>query len=147
MAFNTTEGITSYFTTNRNKIQLPRFQRKSTWTEKDNFKLSINVFKGYPIGVIIVNDMTRDDKSYLLDGRQRRNALLSMYEDPVVVYEWAKKFIGIKKGMSEETIRSLFREKIHIYLQSAFEESTEDAVERKQLFEDVFTIERINFYK
>ena len=55
MAFGISENTTSYFI--NNKIDLPRFQRKPMWKDNDNFKLCINVFKGYPIGVIIVNEM------------------------------------------------------------------------------------------
>ena len=54
MSFAISENTTSYFI--NNKIDLPRFQRKATWTDKDNFKLCISVFKGYPIGVVIVNE-------------------------------------------------------------------------------------------
>lgn len=31
------------------EIKLPRFQRKQTWNEIDNFKLCISLFKKYPI--------------------------------------------------------------------------------------------------
>ena len=125
VAFGISEGTTSYFI--NNKIELPRFQRKATWKEKDNFELCISVFKGYPIGVIIVNEMGKEGKKYLLDGRQRRNALLSMYQNPVKVYEWAQKFIGLKSNMQEAEVRDKFAEKIHMYLQSEFERSTEES--------------------
>ena len=84
VAFGISENTTSYFITN--KLDFPRFQRKPTWKEKDNFKMCISVFKGYPIGVVIVNEMTREGKKYLLDGRQRRQALLDMYRDPTKLY-------------------------------------------------------------
>ena len=90
MAFGISENTTSYFI--NNKIDLPRFQRKATWKDNDNFKLCISVFKGYPIGVVIVNEMGKQGKKYLLDGRQRRNALTTMYSNPVAVYSWARKF-------------------------------------------------------
>lgn len=124
VAFGISEGTTSYFI--NNKIELPRFQRKATWKENDNFKLCISVFKGYPIGVIIVNEMGKEGKKYLLDGRQRRNALLSMYQNPVKIYEWAQKFIGLKSNMQEAEVRDKFAEKIHMYLQSEFENTTEE---------------------
>lgn len=125
MAFGISENTTSYFL--NNKIDLPRFQRKATWDEKDNFKLCISVFKGYPIGVIIVNET--GTKKFLLDGRQRRNALITMYNNPVAVYSWATKFIGIKGNMPEADVRDRFSEKISEYLQSEFNKSTEDADE------------------
>ncbi len=122
MAFGISENTTSYFL--NNKIDLPRFQRKATWKDTDNFKLCISVFKGYPIGVIIVNEM--GTRKFLLDGRQRRNALITMYNNPVEVYRWATKFIGIKANMSEEEVKDRFTEKISDYLQSEFNKSTED---------------------
>lgn len=123
MAFGISENTTSYFI--NNKIDLPRFQRKATWKDTDNFKLCISVFKGYPIGVIIVNEM--GTKKFLLDGRQRRNALITMYNNPVEVYRWATKFIGIKANMAEEEVKDRFSEKISDYLQSEFNKSTEDS--------------------
>ena len=125
MAFGISENTTSYFL--NNKIDLPRFQRKATWNEKDNFKLCISVFKGYPIGVIIVNET--GTKKFLLDGRQRRNALITMFNNPVAVYNWAAKFMGIKSNMPEADVRDRFSEKISEYLQSVFDKSTEDADE------------------
>lgn len=65
MAFGISENTTSYFI--NNEIELPRFQRKATWKDTDNFKLCISVFKGYPMGVVIVNELGQ--KKYLLDGR------------------------------------------------------------------------------
>ena len=125
MAFGISENTTSYFL--NNKIDLPRFQRKATWDERDNFKLCISVFKGYPIGVIIVNET--GTKKFLLDGRQRRNALITMFNNPVAVYNWAARFIGIKANMPEADVRDRFSEKISEYLQSEFNKSTEDADE------------------
>ena len=125
MAFGISENTTSYFI--NNKIDLPRFQRKATWKDIDNFKLCISVFKGYPIGVIIVNET--GTKKFLLDGRQRRNALITMYNNPVEVYNWATRFIGIKGNMPEAEVRDRFSEKISEYLQSEFNKSTEDADE------------------
>ena len=122
MAFGISENTTSYFI--NNKIDLPRFQRKATWKDTDNFKLCISVFKGYPIGVIIVNEMGA--KKFLLDGRQRRNALITMYNNPVEVYRWATKFIGIKANMAEAEVKDRFSEKISEYLQSEFNKSTEE---------------------
>ena len=63
MAFGISENTTSYFL--NNKIDLPRFQRKATWDERDNFKLCISVFKGYPIGVIIMNDSGAVDEKII----------------------------------------------------------------------------------
>jgi len=97
-------------------IKLPRFQRKQTWKAADNFKLCISVFKGYPIGVVIINEV--EQEQWLLDGRQRRNALKLMKENPIEVYEWAKAFIKFKNTSSEDDVRNKFWSKIDIYLQT-----------------------------
>ena len=107
------------FITDRS-ISLPRFQRKQTWDEKKNFQLCISVFKGYPMGVCIIN--TEKDgsktKKYLLDGRQRRNALSQMYENPEVIGLWAKKFLRFKSGIETDELTDLFEEKINLYLEA-----------------------------
>lgn len=143
MAFAISECLASYFTDT--KIDLPRFQRKATWDDKDNFMLSISVFKGYPIGVIIVNETS--NKRYLLDGRQRRNAILKMYNNPVEVYKWAKKFIGFKDQQSEEEVKARFFEKISEYLQSEFNKSTEDVPNDSDCVEIEGSIEGKTFDK
>ncbi|MBO7183999.1 MAG: DUF262 domain-containing protein [Bacteroidales bacterium] len=132
MPFNIAENTTSYFI--NNKIDLPRFQRKATWKDIDNFKLCISVFKGYPIGVIIVNET--GTKKFLLDGRQRRNALTTMYNDPVAVYTWATKFLGITPNIPDESVRSRFYEKIREYLQTEFHKSTESKEELDEHLEN-----------
>ena len=71
------------FITDRN-VRLPRFQRKQTWDEKKNFQLCISLFKSYPIGACILSVDESKGKTvrWLLDGRQRKNALSMMYDDP-----------------------------------------------------------------
>ena len=100
------------FVLDRN-IKLPRFQRKQTWDEKKNFQLCISLFKEYPMGVTILSvEETRGRTiRWLLDGRQRRNALLQMYEDPENIYNWAKKFIGFKNNHQPSELEELFRKK------------------------------------
>lgn len=142
MAFGISENTTSYFI--NNKIDLPRFQRKATWKENDNFKLCISVFKGYPIGVVIVNEMGKQGKKYLLDGRQRRNALTTMYSNPVAVYTWARKFVGFNDNTSEDEVKEKFREKISEYLQTEFDKATEDAEVLQEALEneEALTVEK-----
>lgn len=103
---------------------LPRFQRKQTWNNEDNFKLCISVFKNYPVGVVIVNN--DGEKNWLLDGRQRLNALKKLNENPVEVYLWAKKFVGFKPGDDEQRIKELYNKKIGEYLQKNYEENIYD---------------------
>lgn len=112
--YNIVEGNASVFASNKN-IKFPRFQRKQTWDETDNFKLCISVFKGYPIGVVIVNSQNRND--YLLDGRQRKNALKLMKDDPNAVYVWAQKYVGFKLTEDPEEVKDKFWKKIDNYLQ------------------------------
>lgn len=116
--------IAKTFITDRSII-LPRFQRKQTWDEKKNFLLCISVFKGYPMGVCIINTEKEAGKTkrILLDGRQRRNALIQMYENPEVIGIWAKKYLGFKQSIDQYELSDLFYDKINTYL----EEDEEDA--------------------
>jgi len=99
---------------------LPRFQRKQTWKPVDNFKLCISVFKNYPIGVVIINKNGKGN--WLLDGRQRRNALSKMSSNPIEIYEWSRRFIGFKNSSDENEIKNLYWEKINEYLKRDFQE-------------------------
>lgn len=107
-------------------LKLPRYQRKQTWGPEDNFKLCVSIFKGYPIGVVIVN--YNNGEGFLLDGRQRKNALTLMKSDPVEVYLWAKKFLGLKDGDNESSVKQKFTDKINHYLQELDFEKKEDSI-------------------
>ena len=97
----------------------PRFQRKQTWKPKDNFKLCISVFKDYPVGVVIINS---SDKYWVLDGRQRLNALTQMNRNPSEVYKWARSFIRFGKNDPDYEVKEKYWDKIDDYLQRDFEE-------------------------
>lgn len=99
-----------------NRMRLPRFQRKATWDKKQNFELAISVFQDYPVGVVIVNK--EQNISWLLDGRQRRNALQSMRNNPIELYEWARTYIGFAKNADEFTVKQEYWEKVEKYLSS-----------------------------
>jgi hypothetical protein len=116
--------------------RLPRFQRKQTWNNDQNFKLAISVFKDFPIGVTIINKQTLNGKStrWLLDGRQRRNALEKMYQDPENIYIWAKKYLGIKSSDQSIDIQEKYWHKIEAYLNDADESGFNDA--RNQAIEN-----------
>ncbi|MGV3460165.1 MAG: DUF262 domain-containing protein [Flavobacterium sp.] len=109
-------------------IKLPRFQRKQTWDSKKNFELCISLFKEYPIGVTILNLEKSEGKTtrWLLDGRQRRNALSLFYNDPESAYNWAKKFIGFKNSDQPAEIETKFWDKISEYLEDEDEEDNEE---------------------
>lgn len=113
------------------KIMLPRFQRKQTWNEKKNFELCISLYKDYPLGVVVINVEEEEEsgkyQKWLLDGRQRRNALLLM-ENPEEIYKWAKSFIGFKVNFTEEELTKSFWEKIDEFL-----DDDDDSDEQQQL--------------
>jgi hypothetical protein len=82
-------------------VTLPRFQRKQTWDQRKNFRLALSLFKGYPLGTIILHVLVEKDahgrertSKYLLDGRQRRNAL-GQIENPEELWRWAKKTLSV----------------------------------------------------
>ncbi|MGN9163060.1 DUF262 domain-containing protein [Clostridium sulfidigenes] len=126
MGYSIVENSTNSFIENRS-IKLPRFQRKQTWKPTDNFKLCISVFKGYPIGVVIINSCNKPDRiDWLLDGRQRRNALKLIKENPVELYHWAKKFANFNYTESEEELKKKFWSAIDVYLQNEFGSNSDD---------------------
>ena len=112
------------FITDKN-MRLPRFQRKQTWGEEKNFQLCISLFKEYPIGVSILSiEKIEGEKNvkWLLDGRQRKNALSLIYEDPEKIYFWARKFIGFKDKDKTEELEDKYWQKISEYIESDSEE-------------------------
>ena len=100
-------------------IKLPRFQRKQTWDSKKNFELCISIFKEYPVGVTILNVEKNESSTtrWLLDGRQRRNALTQFYNNPENVYDWAKKYIGFSNSDQLHELEDKFWIKISEYLE------------------------------
>lgn len=120
------------------QITLPRYQRKKTWDAIKNFKLCISVFKQYPIGVCIVSEMRSprgDVKKFLLDGRQRREALTDISTDPENVYKWAMKFLKFNKNTNDSDLRDLFDQKVQAFLEkeelrneNTDEDSSEDSL-------------------
>ena len=125
MSYNIeTRSITEFVTDS--KIKLPRFQRKSTWTAKQNFELAISIFQEYPVGVVIIND--EGHTSWLLDGRQRRSALKDLRANPDLVYDWARKYIKFKASQDVVEVKEMFWEKINAYLQ---QEDNDDDVQEE----------------
>ncbi|MFC0237081.1 DUF262 domain-containing protein [Fictibacillus phosphorivorans] len=101
------------------KIYFPRFQRKQTWDDKKNFKLCISIFKNFPVGVVVINkeEVKGRFTKWLLDGRQRRNALIRLMDNPEEVYDWAKKFIKFKVNDQPEKIEEGFWKAIQEHLE------------------------------
>ncbi len=102
-------------------IKLPRFQRKQTWNEISNFKLCVSLFKKYPIGVTIIEKDANSTDQFLLDGRQRRNALDTFYNDPERIYDWARRFVKFKNNIQPDELVQLCREKINDYIEADVE--------------------------
>lgn len=96
-------------------IRLPRFQRKQTWNEHKNFKLCISIFHEFPIGAVVISK-DADGKRWLLDGRQRRNAIISMVRNPEIIYDWAKKFLKLKNNDEPDQVEEKYRREIERYL-------------------------------
>ena len=119
-------------------IRLPRFQRKQTWNEKKNFELCISLFKEYPLGVTIVNVENKNGINirWLLDGRQRRNALVKMYEDPENIYLWAKKYIKFQNKSQPDEIKEIFWNMINEYVEYDEEEQTLDQSDESDNYSD-----------
>jgi len=123
------------------KIKLPRFQRKQAWNEKKNFELCLSIVKGFPIGVCIIQEeIEKGSPSYwLLDGRQRREALKRMNENPENIYEWARKWIGFKSNESIDVIEAKMRDKVNEYLEH--EDSEEEDNASNEIAEDDFDVD------
>lgn len=119
-------------------IRLPRFQRKQTWNEKKNFELCISLFKEYPLGVTIVNVENKNGINirWLLDGRQRRNALVKMYEDPENIYLWAKKYIKFQNKSQPDEIKEMFWKMINEYVEYDEEEQDPDQSNESDNYSD-----------
>jgi hypothetical protein len=113
-------------------IRFPRFQRKQTWKADKNLKLAISVFKTYPIGVTIINKQVWGSRvtRWLLDGRQRRNALLLMSQNPENIYDWSKKFFKLKNSDQNQDITKKFWKAIEDYLNDSDEEGFEEAKQK-----------------
>ncbi len=93
--------LDSYITDS--SIVLPRFQRKKTWTNTQKFNLALSIYRGYPIGVVILyKEKQNSAKKYLLDGRQRRNAATEIYLNPSELMKWAFKELKLTKKNGKE---------------------------------------------
>lgn len=107
-----------------NKYLFPRFQRKMTWKNSQNFELCISIFQGYPMGVCIVNNT--DDGNYLLDGRQRRNCIQILTYNQVAFYNWAKKYCKFNDNSSENDITENFKSKLLLYIGQNEDDNSEE---------------------
>ncbi len=113
------------------KLRLPRFQRKATWDKKQNFELAVSVFQDYPVGVVIINQ--DQQASWLLDGRQRRNALKLMRDNPVELYEWARTYIGFKKNADSLEVSNAYWGKVEKYLQTEEYSANDDSKDKSYI--------------
>jgi hypothetical protein len=74
-------------------LQLPAFQRKSTWKERQRFNLAIAVYRQYPPGYVVVKETKAG--TILLDGRQRWETFIGL-RDPHLLWEWARRAIPLR---------------------------------------------------
>lgn len=86
-------------------IRFPRFQRKSTWSNKQRFNLTLSVFHDYPLGMVVVRNQSGDvgRGHFVLDGRQRRETLALM-RDPENIWQWAARCLKLKQGDSQADV-------------------------------------------
>ena len=117
---------------NRN-IKLPRFQRQDVWNTTKQFALMISLFKGYPIGVVVLNEEKSNhpkkgiiSTSWLLDGRQRRTALVSAYNNPENIYEWSIKFLKLKNTFHPDEVRDRFWKVLEQHLEQENDDNAEN---------------------
>lgn len=126
---------TLYSFINEGSYKFPRFQRKDTWKDSQYFELCLSVFQEYPIGSVIVNN----DRNVfsLLDGRQRRTCLKRLFEEPDVVYRWAKTCCGFKANSPESDVRTKFWAKVENYLGRDLEDLTKNKEDEDNPEEDI----------
>lgn len=124
------ENISSFI--DDHSVRFPRFQRKQTWNADKNLKLAISLFKTYPIGVTIINKQVWGSRvtRWLLDGRQRRNALLLISQNPENIYDWAKKYFKLQNSDQNQDITKKFWKEIEYYLNDSDEEGFEEAKQK-----------------
>jgi len=113
-------------------VKLPRFQRKATWNEKKRFELALSIFKNYPLGASI---LSREKQiKFLLDGRQRRDTLTMIYENPETLYFWGKKYFHIGSGDDAQSISQKFEEGVSEFIE--LDTEAEDESEAEDLDEE-----------
>lgn len=109
---------------NEGIYKLPRFQRKDTWRDQQYFELCLSIFQDYPIGSVIVNN---DNKSlWLLDGRQRRTCVKTLFENPLAVYGWARKTCKFKPADQFDAVRDRYDEKVRDFLGRDLDDPSDD---------------------
>ena len=116
-------------------IVLPRFQRKKTWTNTQKFNLALSIYRGYPIGVVILyKEKQNSAKKYLLDGRQRRNAATEIYLNPSELMKWAFKELKLSKKNGEEDKKEDVLKKFALRIEDYLEQ--EPSLDSKDSEED-----------
>jgi hypothetical protein len=80
----------------------------------------LSVFKGFPIGVVVVSSEDAGSRKVLLDGRQRREALSQM-TDPDAIANWANRSLRLNgkrlsKKASREEWDEAFWDRVEEYL-------------------------------
>lgn len=113
-------------------IKLPRFQRKATWDDKKRFELALSIFKNYPLGASILSKENSEGQTtdWLLDGRQRRDTIKAIYENPENLYVWGKKYLSIKSNGTIDGLTNDFWKKVSDFIEE--EKKAEPSLVQKE---------------
>jgi hypothetical protein len=107
--------------------------------------LALSLFKGYPLGTIVVKKEKRDEHgivqsvNYLLDGRQRRETLMGM-QDPETIYAWARRALRLRPSDTKDDVILKFKNYVTEYFYGQ-EDWEEEITEDDPPLSDVVTME------
>ena len=117
-------------------IKMPRFQRAKTWKTKQKFELALSIFKKYPLGCVILcghtDKATGTQMRWLIDGRQRFTTIQEMYKNPIIIYDWAKTYLGIKNNSTVPEIEEKFWKKVSEFTNYDPNDQSDDVMESEE---------------
>lgn len=93
-------------------LQMPRFQRGKKWSDRQRFELCLSVYRGLPIGAVVVSTQSPgpgggSTSNRLLDGQQRWDALKGM-RYPARIYEWARDVLNLEIADTDKKVGDKF---------------------------------------
>ena len=90
---------------NKGSITLPNFQRDLVWSDEQKRDLSLSLKRGLPFGIFLLaksNSSANDDsKLKLLDGFQRTNAIMEIYNSPQTFFEKSQIDVDILRELEQ----------------------------------------------
>lgn len=124
-----------------------QYQRKLVWTLKEKKMLIDSVLSGYPIPLILLAEVDRENKSYeIIDGIQRLNALFSFIENQFSIeydgqevyfdvsqFPYASNLVEEKVFTAEENVKQLEREAVATFLEYQLPITIYHYADRKQV--------------